>query len=111
MLAVTISLFLLLSLPFILLSINKVQNVVVEKLSDFVEQKTGAILNIKHVSLSFFNTINIDSGNTVSNDVSEDNVSPADCQTETSPKETNVSDDVFADFGSSIEISDDDIAF
>ena len=27
------------------------------------------------------------------------------------PKETNVSDDVFADFGSSIEISDDDIAF
>ena len=57
----TISLFLLLSLPFILLSINKVQNVVVEKLSDFVEQKTGAILNIKHVSLSFFNTINIDS--------------------------------------------------
>ena len=60
-LAVTISLFLLLSLPFILLSINKVQNVVVEKLSDFVEQKTGAILNIKHVSLSFFNTINIDS--------------------------------------------------
>ena len=60
-LAVTISLFLLLSLPFILLSINKVQNVVVEKLSDFVEKKTGAILNIKHVSLSFFNTINIDS--------------------------------------------------
>ena len=51
------------------------------------------------------------SGNTVSNDVSEDNVSPADFQTETSPKETNVSDDVFADFGSSIEISDDDIAF
>ncbi|MEG2351161.1 MAG: single-stranded DNA-binding protein [Bacilli bacterium] len=37
-------------------------------------------------------------------------VSPADFQTET-PKETNVSDDVFADFGSSIEISDDDIAF
>ena len=40
-----------------------------------------------------------------------DNVSPADFQSETSPKETNVSDDVFADFGSSIEISDDDIAF
>lgn len=41
----------------------------------------------------------------------EENVSPADFQTDTAPKETNVSDDVFADFGSSIEISDDDIAF
>lgn len=40
-----------------------------------------------------------------------DNVSPADFQTEAAPRETNVSDDVFADFGSSIEISDDDIAF
>ena len=43
------------------------------------------------------------------NAVTEDNVSPADFQS--SPVETNVSDDVFADFGSSIEISDDDIAF
>lgn len=43
--------------------------------------------------------------------VPEDNVSPADFQTDTAVKETNVSDDVFADFGSSIEISDDDIAF
>lgn len=41
----------------------------------------------------------------------EDTVSPADFQTENSSNETNVSDDVFADFGSSIEISDDDIAF
>lgn len=41
---------------------------------------------------------------------SNNDVSPADFQTE-EPKETNVSDDVFADFGSSIEISDDDIAF
>ncbi len=40
-----------------------------------------------------------------------DNVSPADFQTNDTVKETNVSDDVFADFGSSIEISDDDIAF
>ena len=40
-----------------------------------------------------------------------DNVSPADFQTNDAPKETNVSDDVFADFGSSIEISDYDIAF
>ena len=40
-----------------------------------------------------------------------DNVTPADFQTENNVSETNVSDDVFADFGSSIEISDDDIAF
>lgn len=40
-----------------------------------------------------------------------DNVTPADFQTESNVSETNVSDDVFADFGSSIEISDDDIAF
>lgn len=43
--------------------------------------------------------------------VAEDNVSPADFQNDVSANETNVSDDVFADFGSSIEISDDDIAF
>jgi single-strand DNA-binding protein len=36
-------------------------------------------------------------------------ISPADFQN--NAEETNVSDDVFADFGSSIEISDDDIAF
>ena len=40
----------------------------------------------------------------------EDNLSPSDFQN-TDVKETNVSDDVFADFGNSIEISDDDIAF
>lgn len=40
----------------------------------------------------------------------EKEVSPADFQ-EDAVKETNVSDDVFADFGNSIEISDDDIAF
>ena len=54
------------------------------------------------------------SGNTISNSTGDDNVSPADFQTDKSiqgAKETNVSDDVFADFGSSIEISDDDIAF
>ncbi len=44
-------------------------------------------------------------------DNSSDNVTPADFQAESSVNETNVSDDVFADFGSSIEISDDDIAF
>lgn len=46
-----------------------------------------------------------------SNNTSEDSISPADFQTENNSEETNVSDDVFADFGSSIEISDDDIAF
>ncbi len=51
------------------------------------------------------------SGNAVSTNVGEDNISPADFQTDVTPKETDVSDDVFADFGSSIEISDDDIAF
>ena len=54
------------------------------------------------------------SGNTISNSTGDDNVSPADFQTDKpiqGAKETNVSDYVFADFGSSIEISDDDIAF
>lgn len=53
----------------------------------------------------------LDSRNSGSQNVpSETNdVSPSDFQT--APTETNVSDDVFADFGSSIEISDDDIAF
>ena len=49
-----------------------------------------------------------------SQNVNDNNdVSPADFQNETenTSSETNVSDDVFADFGSSIEISDDDIAF
>ena len=43
-------------------------------------------------------------------DTNKDEVSPSDFQ-DIKPNETNVSDDVFADFGSSIEISDDDIAF
>lgn len=53
----------------------------------------------------------LDSRNSSSQNIpSETNdVSPSDFQT--APVETNVSDDVFADFGSSIEISDDDIAF
>ncbi len=54
----------------------------------------------------------LDSRNSGNNIESGNDVSPADFQTESSTaKETNVSDDVFADFGSSIEISDDDIAF
>lgn len=50
-------------------------------------------------------------GSSNANVQSETSVSPADFQNEPAPSETNVSDDVFADFGSSIEISDDDIAF
>ncbi len=53
----------------------------------------------------------LDSRNSGNNIEAENDVSPADFQTESTAKETNVSDDVFADFGSSIEISDDDIAF
>ncbi len=52
------------------------------------------------------------SGNSMNVSTDEtNNVSPADFQESEPQKETNVSDDVFADFGSSIEISDDDIAF
>ena len=53
----------------------------------------------------------LDSRSQTSGMTSEQSVSPADFQTRAMPSETNVSDDVFADFGSSIEISDDDIAF
>ena len=49
-------------------------------------------------------------GTTTSTNTNND-ISPADFEETTAPKETNISDDVFADFGSSIEISDDDIAF
>ncbi len=52
---------------------------------------------------------NRNSSNSSQSDASGDDVSPADFQN--NAEETNVSDDVFADFGSSIEISDDDIAF
>lgn len=56
----------------------------------------------------------LDSKNSNNASMTNDNepdVSPADFQNDNGLKETNVSDDVFADFGSSIEISDDDIAF
>ena len=42
----------------------------------------------------------------------EDNVTPSDfANTNTEPSTTDTSEEVFADFGDSIEISDDDIAF
>ena len=52
---------------------------------------------------------NRNSANASHNEATDEDVSPADFQNDA--EETNVSDDVFADFGSSIEISDDDIAF
>lgn len=48
------------------------------------------------------------SGDVITPSMNND-VTPSDFQNDI--KETNVSDDVFADFNSSIEISDDDIAF
>lgn len=44
--------------------------------------------------------------------ISEDNITPSDFANDnTNNKETDMSEEVFADFGDSIEISDDDIAF
>ena len=48
------------------------------------------------------------------NRIAEEGVTPADFATENNnemPASTDMSDEVFADFGDSIEISDDDIAF
>lgn len=56
-----LSLFLLASLPAILLSISKVQTAVVGYLTEVVERKTGAKFNVRHVSVSLFGTVNIDS--------------------------------------------------
>ena len=42
---------------------------------------------------------------------SNDNVTPADFASDDSASTTDMSEEVFADFGDSIEISDDDIAF
>lgn len=76
------------------------------------EDKDGKRVYVTEVvadRVQFLDTRN--SSNATSNTNDDENVSPADFQTDTPIKETNVSDDVFADFGSSIEISDDDIAF
>ena len=47
--------------PLILLNNNKIQNIIVDKLTEFAEEKTGAKFDIKHVSLKSFNQINIKS--------------------------------------------------
>ena len=73
------------------------------------EDKDGKRVYVTEVVADRVQFLDSRNSNNSSNNTSGDDVSPADFQN--SAKETNVSDDVFADFGSSIEISDDDIAF
>lgn len=73
------------------------------------EDKDGKRVYVTEVVADRVQFLDTRNSNNSSNSSSGDDVSPADFQTDA--KETNVSDDVFADFGSSIEISDDDIAF
>ena len=76
------------------------------------EDKDGKRVYVTEVvadRVQFLDTKGSNNNVTISDNV-EKEVSPADFQ-EDAAKETNVSDDVFADFGSSIEISDDDVAF
>ncbi len=47
--------------PFILLNNNKIQNYIVEQLTEFLEEKTGAEFEIDHVSMKFFNKITLQS--------------------------------------------------
>lgn len=75
------------------------------------EDKDGKRVYVTEVVADRVQFLSSNNSNNVSSTTSDDDVSPADFQTENNVKETNVSDDVFADFGSSIEISDDDIAF
>ena len=75
------------------------------------EDKDGKRVYVTEVVADRVQFLESRNSNNVSNDSAEVGVTPSDFQTDDSVKETNVSDDVFADFGSSIEISDDDIAF
>lgn len=75
------------------------------------EDKDGKRVYVTEVVADRVQFLDSRNSNNTSAPTGEDNVSPADFQTESNVNETNVSDDVFADFGSSIEISDDDIAF
>jgi hypothetical protein len=47
--------------PFILLNNNKIQNLIVRKLTEYLEETTGAKFEIEHVSLKFFNEISLQS--------------------------------------------------
>ena len=75
------------------------------------EDKDGKRVYVTEVVADRVQFLSSNNSNNVSSTTNDGDVSPADFQTEGNVKETNVSDDVFADFGSSIEISDDDIAF
>lgn len=75
------------------------------------EDKDGKRVYVTEVVADRVQFLSSNNSNNVSSTTSDGDVSPSDFQTENNVKETNVSDDVFADFGSSIEISDDDIAF
>lgn len=75
------------------------------------EDKDGKRVYVTEVVADRVQFLSSNNSNNVSSTTNDGDVSPADFQTEDNVKETNVSDDVFADFGSSIEISDDDIAF
>ena len=75
------------------------------------DDKDGKRVYVTEVVADRVQFLDSRNSNNATNTNESNDVSPADFQTEDAPKETNVSDDVFADFGSSIEISDDDIAF
>ena len=72
------------------------------------EDKDGKRVYVTEVVADRVQFLDSRNSNNTNNESSENDVTPADFN---DTKETDVSDDVFADFGSSIEISDDDIAF
>ena len=47
--------------PFILLNNNKVQNYIIQQLTDRLEESTGAEFEIGHISLKFFNKLSLQS--------------------------------------------------
>ena len=50
----------LLSTPFILLNINRVQNFVVDKITSFLEEKLQTTVSIGHVDMRFFNEVTLE---------------------------------------------------
>ncbi|MCB9071666.1 MAG: AsmA family protein, partial [Prevotellaceae bacterium] len=59
-LIVTATLIVLLSTPFILLNINRVQNFVVDKITSFLEEKLQTTVSIGHVDMRFFNEVTLE---------------------------------------------------
>lgn len=74
------------------------------------EDKDGKRVYVTEVVADRVQFLDSRSASNSSSESDDSMVTPADFQNDTK-EETNVSDDVFADFGNSIEISDDDIAF